>query len=700
MSTLGRQGPTVSNFKEKGGISVAMNRNSNKTQTMNNNTSGPDLTKVDYTCPLCMEEMDETDRKFFPCKCRYQICLWCFYHVRDQLDNKCPACRQQYENSLTSKSCDREIEPLSKDEAFNWCGNTVSRTTNNETSKAQSDNDNNIDHLGRSNDTSNLEDMRIIQRNLVYVVGLSYSVAKREILSCENSFGKYGKILNMRILPNNNDTCSAFITYYDELSATKAIKNINGKKMFGQNIIRCSFGTNKYCNSFIRNSVCNNPNCAYVHEIVDSNDCISKSELINFHSSNKFALKPLRELKQNAKNGQEIYRKDKKPIKSKGRKPYSNTNNQNYNCTERNEDEIRELNEEENEGLHDSHKPIEMPTNHQCIPTNQDSSISENQETLEECKTSQNSLETYSIHEQGHAIFQELKEAHLPNKEPTYECGGENFVGEDNRIENREFEEIKDYERVQANSNIKGGIQIDTNIESFNSINFGSNNLQKSGSCYPIGIHENFQGITQTMPSNIYYFPARNINQEKEEKSLNLEFPRKNSSPMHEIHMQKFSHPSLISNRHLDNHIQLGHAQIQSHLYTINGAIPQKPIEYIDHINQDNDLLELEIKNNIEKMIEETCEGSSHIQERQTPLIGLNSLENGQPFHSIFSNQLGQNCASNNRRTFSDVHAGIIQGIQNRDIREQINVANSSLESGINILRAMMPHANITIQGQ
>lgn len=677
MSSIGRQSPSVSNFREKGGIYTGAGRNANKTNTMSNNMLGPTLTKVDYTCPLCMEEMDETDRKFFPCKCRYQICLWCFYHVRDQLDNKCPACRQQYENSLTSRPCDREVEPLSKDEGFNWCGNTVSRVTNSEVNKTQSDTPSTIEHNDKSNEISNLEDMRIIQRNLVYVVGLSYSMAKREILSCENSFGKYGKILNMRILPNNNDTCSAFITYYDELSATKAIKNINGKKMFGQNIIRCSFGTNKYCNSFIRNSVCNNPNCAYVHEIVDSNDCISKSELINFHSSNKFALKPLRELKQNAKNGQEIYNKDKKLIKSKCRKLYTNNHNQYYNYTEKNENDNRELQGQED--------------NEETQADNQYASTS--QETLEECQASQINIETNITQEQKKTISQQLKKAHFINKEliNSYE---ENEK-EENRVNYREIEEIKEEDKVQIHSNIKGGIQFDTGVDGFHSATIGDNNLHNTNCLTEI--HKNSQNITQTIPNNIYYYPAVNLNQEKEERPLNLEYSSNNKSSLREVHIQKFQHPSLVPNNHLDNHIQLG----QNHMYLINGAVHQRPTDYIDNNNQDNDLLELEIKNNIEKMIEEeTCESAPHIQERQSPFINLNSLESSQPFHSIFSNQIGQNCASNNIKTFSNVHVGIIQGIQNRDIREQINVSNTSLESGINILRAIMPHANITIQGQ
>ncbi|OII75058.1 uncharacterized protein cubi_03168 [Cryptosporidium ubiquitum] len=688
---MGRQNPSVSNFREKGGVYVGAGRNVNKTQTVSNNMPGPTLTKVDYTCPLCMEEMDETDRKFFPCKCRYQICLWCFYHVRDQLDNKCPACRQQYENSLTSRPCDREIEPLSKDEGFNWCGNTVSRLINNESNKTQNDHSDTIEHIDKSNEASNLEDMRIIQRNLVYVVGLNYSIAKREILSCENSFGKYGKILNMRILPNNNDTCSAFITYYDELSATKAIKNINGKKMFGQNIIRCSFGTNKYCNSFIRNSICNNPNCAYVHEIVDSNDCISKSELINFHSSNKFALKPLRELKQNAKNGQEIYNKDKKPIKNKVRKPYANSNNQHYNCTEKNENDYRELQGQEcHEEIQNLQEPTEIQNDNQHTPINQ--------ETLGECQISQISPETNTTLEQKQIASQEPKESHFTNEEQINVYGEEKGREED-IVNNIEIEKMKEDEKVQVNSDIKWGIHFDDSVESFHSINLGSGKFHEPGNCLP-EIHENSQNTTKTMPNSIYYYPSLSINQEKEERPMNLEYSKNKNLPIQEIHMQKFPRP-FISNHHLDSHIPFNQTQIQNHVYPINGLVHQRPIEYIDNVNQDNDLLELEIKNNIEKMIEEeTCESAPRAQEKQNPFVSLNSLENSQPFHSIFSNQMAQNCASNNRKTFSNVHAGIIQGIQNRDIREQINVSNPSLESGINILRAIMPHANITIQGQ
>jgi CCR4-NOT transcription complex subunit 4 len=51
-------------------------------------------------CPLCMEELDETDKNFRACQCGYQVCLWCFHKIRDTLDGKCPACRREYKDEI------------------------------------------------------------------------------------------------------------------------------------------------------------------------------------------------------------------------------------------------------------------------------------------------------------------------------------------------------------------------------------------------------------------------------------------------------------------------------------------------------------------------------------------------------------------------------------------------------------------------
>lgn len=683
MVGTGRRSPSVSNSREKGG-----GRNANKTQTPSSSAPGPALTKVDYTCPLCMEEMDDTDRKFFPCKCRYQICLWCFYHVRDQLDNKCPACRQQYENSLTSRPSCREAELPSNDEGFNWCGNTVSRVTETEDKEPQDDSPDSANHVNELFGSSNLEDMRIIQRNLVYVVGLSYSVAKREILSCENSFGKYGKILNMRILPNNNDTCSAFITYYDELSATKAIKNINGKKMFGQNVIRCSFGTNKYCNSFIRNSVCTNPNCAYVHEMVDSNDCISKSELINFHSSYKFALKPLRELRQNTKSGQEIPSKgtDKRPLKSKSRRPpyTGNAQGQHSGHTGKSQDDSREPQDsEENDDSPDSQSRPETRGNGQHDASGKCLRAAAGRDRQDP--------EEPSPRVRGDSTGSGERRRGNPGKG----AGG----AERGRGRERERERKEEPEQAGGKLGAEEGQTGNSTTESLQ-----SSSARKFEGL--LGAREETCAATQGVsPDNIYYYPALSSSKRKEEGPVSTQCSRSNHhhpAVAHAVHAQKPQHPvAPVPSHHMEEHVGLSRAGVQTHMFPPNGAgLSHHPDEHINTIDQ-GEPLELEIKSSIEKTIEgETCEDAPRAQERLAPLLSLNSLESGQPFHSIFSNKMGQNCASNNRRTFSDVQAGIIQGLPTANIRQQFKAGSSSLESSISILRAIMPHANITIQGR
>ncbi|MFS7957799.1 putative transcription factor C2H2 family [Helianthus anomalus] len=55
-------------------------------------------------CPLCAEEMDWTDQQLKPCKCGYEVCVWCWHHIMDMAENDateglCPACRTPYDKS-------------------------------------------------------------------------------------------------------------------------------------------------------------------------------------------------------------------------------------------------------------------------------------------------------------------------------------------------------------------------------------------------------------------------------------------------------------------------------------------------------------------------------------------------------------------------------------------------------------------------
>lgn len=55
-----------------------------------------DGSKEESTCPLCVEEMDLSDKNFLPCPCGYRVCMWCWHHIRENLNGLCPACRTPY----------------------------------------------------------------------------------------------------------------------------------------------------------------------------------------------------------------------------------------------------------------------------------------------------------------------------------------------------------------------------------------------------------------------------------------------------------------------------------------------------------------------------------------------------------------------------------------------------------------------------
>ena len=40
--------------------------------------------------------MDISDREFYPCKCGYQVCIWCWHKIRKSENGLCPACRTPY----------------------------------------------------------------------------------------------------------------------------------------------------------------------------------------------------------------------------------------------------------------------------------------------------------------------------------------------------------------------------------------------------------------------------------------------------------------------------------------------------------------------------------------------------------------------------------------------------------------------------
>ncbi|GLC59585.1 hypothetical protein PLESTB_001503100 [Pleodorina starrii] len=48
------------------------------------------------SCPLCVEDLDETDKSFQPCPCGYRVCLFCYEKLKLLCNSVCPNCRRVY----------------------------------------------------------------------------------------------------------------------------------------------------------------------------------------------------------------------------------------------------------------------------------------------------------------------------------------------------------------------------------------------------------------------------------------------------------------------------------------------------------------------------------------------------------------------------------------------------------------------------
>jgi CCR4-NOT transcription complex subunit 4 len=126
-----------------------------------------------------------------------------------------------------------------------------------------------------------LHNYRVVQRNLVYVIGVPGSVSSEETLKRAEYFGQYGRISKIVIHKNSNSahaTASAYVTFSFKEDARACIQALEGFWLDGHHI-RASFGTTKYCNNFIKGSACNNPDCVYLHDLGEDEDRFTKEEI-------------------------------------------------------------------------------------------------------------------------------------------------------------------------------------------------------------------------------------------------------------------------------------------------------------------------------------------------------------------------------------------------------------------------------------
>jgi len=231
------------------------------------------------TCPLCMEPMDVTDQAASLCDCGYSMCLWCWHQIvenaaKDSLKARCPNCRSEYDKErITNATVDPEKVKAAMQK----------KKEEKKKSKVITD-------------RKALANVRVIQRNLVYVVGLSMHICREDALRKHDYFGQFGRIVKISVnragpystsSAKSSPTGSAYVTFVRNQDSLRCIEHIDGCTWDGHTVRAC-FGTTKYCNSFLKGIHCTNPDCLYLHDIApEENDSFTKEQMLSRYGNQK-----------------------------------------------------------------------------------------------------------------------------------------------------------------------------------------------------------------------------------------------------------------------------------------------------------------------------------------------------------------------------------------------------------------------------
>ena len=134
-------------------------------------------------------------------------------------------------------------------------------------------------------DTSDFAGLRVLQRCLVYIVGLSPSISHEELLQKPQFLGQYGTIKKCVVKNSGykNGTGFSFgvyVTYEREEEASGCIavrsrQAVDGFLYEGR-VLKASLGTTKYCSFFLRGAKCHKADCLFLHQFASEQDTFKR----------------------------------------------------------------------------------------------------------------------------------------------------------------------------------------------------------------------------------------------------------------------------------------------------------------------------------------------------------------------------------------------------------------------------------------
>ncbi|TPR04723.1 hypothetical protein CAN33_0031160 [Aspergillus niger] len=234
----------------------------------------------DEFCPLCIEEFDLSDKNFKPCPCGYQICQFCYNNIKTHSEEgRCPNCRRVYDESTIQYKVP-DADEFKADLALKHRKAAAAKKKEAEKREIE------------ASSRKNLAGVRVVQKNLVYVIGLNPTIRDENqlllTLRGRDYFGQYGdieKIVVSKAKPggNPNQGIGVYVTYARKADAATCIAAVDGSAN-GDRVLRAQYGTTKYCSSFLRNEQCHNRNCTFLHETGEDSDSYSRQDLSSMNT--------------------------------------------------------------------------------------------------------------------------------------------------------------------------------------------------------------------------------------------------------------------------------------------------------------------------------------------------------------------------------------------------------------------------------
>ena len=142
----------------------------------------------------------------------------------------------------------------------------------------------------------NLSQCRIIQKQLVHFQGFPDYLYNEEILSSPKYFGQYGIISKITLINRPHPKTkkpinSAYITFASKVQAAYCILAVDSIKIDNL-LVRAFFGTSKYCNHFLNNKECPcEEKCIFLHYLANKNDVINDKKKFGYSDHIKLAKK-------------------------------------------------------------------------------------------------------------------------------------------------------------------------------------------------------------------------------------------------------------------------------------------------------------------------------------------------------------------------------------------------------------------------